>query len=209
VPPDAGRAPIGYRVQENGMSGKSTVKSFADILGTAKLPERSVEVCLRGDLQADLEVLEREHEQAEEQQDTANALDAGSEVAEISEKIQALRTEMKDHTYPFRVRALSRRAYRALVAAHPPRKVTDDEGNEKVDEADGMGFNVETFFDALLRVALVDPEVDDTTWSNLMDRLTDRQFEELAGAAWLLNRQEVDIPFSRAASTSSRSSGPA
>jgi uncharacterized NAD(P)/FAD-binding protein YdhS len=191
------------------MSGKSTAKSFADILGTAKLPERSVEVCLRGDLQADLEVLERQLEEATEQQDAVNSLDAGAEIAEISEKIQDLRTEMKDHTYPFRVRALSRRAYRALVAAHPPRKVTDAEGNEKVDDTDSLGFNVETFFDALLRLALVDPEVDDATWSSLMDRLTDRQFEELAGAAWLLNRQEVDIPFSRAASRNSRSSAPA
>jgi hypothetical protein len=191
------------------MSSKATLKSFADILGTAQLPEKCMPVCLRGDLAADLADLERRLEEAEEQQDSANSLDGGAAAAEFAEQIQALRAEMKEHTYSFRVRALSRRAYRALVAAHPPRKVTDPDGAEKVNEEDSLGFNVETFFDDLLRAAIVDPVLDDATWQSLLDRLTDRQFEELAMAAWLLNRQEVDIPFSRAASRNSRSSAPA
>ena len=190
------------------MSNKSTLKSFADILGTAKLPETTVPVCLRGDLAADFEDLERQLEEAESARDNTDSLDSGVEVAELSEKIEALRAEMKDDTFIFRLRALSRRAYRALVADHPPRKVTDAEGHETVHDGDGLGFNMETFFEPLLRIAIVDPELTDDSWAELLEHLTDRQFEDLASAAWLLNRREVDIPFSRAASRNSRSSAP-
>jgi hypothetical protein len=189
------------------MSGKSTIKNFSDILGTAQLPEKSIPLCLRGDLVADFEDLEQQFDEAESAREDQNALDSGSEAAELAGQLEALRTQMKEHTYTFRVRALSRRAYRAMVAAHPPRKDVEADGTEKVHEADSLGFNVETFFDDLLHSAIVDPVLDDSTWQLLLDRLTDRQFEELAMAAWLLNRQEVDIPFSRAASKSNRSSG--
>jgi hypothetical protein len=189
------------------MSGKATIKNFADILGTAKLPEKTIPLCMRGDLAGEFDELERQLEEADK--DRGDSLDAGAEVAELVEQIEALQTEMKEHTYTFRVRALSRRAYRALVAEHPPREVVDENGNKKLDANDeGLGFNVETFFEALLRVALVDPDLDDASWDQLLDTLTDRQFEELAGGAWLLNRAEVDIPFSPAASRLSRNSSP-
>ncbi len=190
------------------MSGKSTIKNFADMLGTAKLPEKVVQVCLRGDLAADFEELERQIEEAEAAREGVDSLDSGAEVAELAEKAEALREQMKEHTYPFRLRALPRRAYRALVAAHPPRKETDAEGNEKVRDEDGLGFNIETFFEPLLRRAIVDPDLSDTTWDRLQETLTERQFEVLATAAWLLNRQDVDIPFSRTALKLTRSSAP-
>lgn len=189
------------------MSGKGTVKNFADMLGTAKLPERTVPICLRGDLVAEFEDLERELEDAEK--DRGNSFDAGAASAELADRMEALREEMKEQTYTFRVRALSRRAYRALVAEHPPRKAAAADGTEKVDEADGFGFNADTFFEALLRVALVDPELSSKEFDGLLDRLTDRQFDELAGSAWLLNRTEVDIPFSQAASKLTRNTSPA
>ncbi len=188
------------------MSGKATLKSFSDILGTAKLPEKTVQICLRGDLVADFEELERQLEEAQEARDNSDSLDSGAEVAELSEKIEALRAEMKEETYSFRLRALSRRAYRALIAEHPPRKVVDTEGKESIHDSDGFGFNTDTLLEPLLRMALIDPELTSSQFDDLLDRLTDRQFDDLASAAWLLNRQEVDIPFSRAASRNSRSS---
>ena len=39
-----------------------------------------------------------------------------------------------------------------------------------------------------------------------MDTLTENQFEDLAGAAWYLNRGDVDIPFSSDASELMRAS---
>lgn len=172
------------------MSGKSTMRSFKAMLAEAKLPERTVQICLRGDLVADHEAAERELEQA--QRSAANSL-AGNGAAAIADRIEALEAEMREHTYDFRLRALPRSEFRSLQVAHPPRE------GEKLDT--GFGVNSETFFPALIRATVIDPELSDTDWSELLDtRLTDFQFNELALSAWALNAREVDIPFSLAAS---------
>jgi hypothetical protein len=175
------------------MSGKGILKNFKTLLGEAKLPERTVPVCLRGDLAADHEAAERELEQA--QRTAANSL-AGNGAAAIAERVEALEEQMREHTYDFRLRAMKRHDFRAFMAAHPPR---EDEQGKKEDAA--WGVNRETFFPALIRVSVVDPELDAAEWTDLLDnRLTDYQFQELAVTAWALNAREVDIPFSRAAS---------
>lgn len=181
------------------MSGKSTMKNFKAMLDAAKLPETTVLVCLRGDLQADHEAAERELERAE-----AAGTDslAGSGVGALVDRIQALEAEMREHSYEFRLRALPRAQWRTLVADHPPRRGDD---NEIVD-TDRIGVNAETFYDAIVRACLVDPELTDEDWQQLSAALTDRQFDELSDAAWGLNRREVDIPFSRAASRMKRAS---
>jgi hypothetical protein len=175
------------------MSGKATLKNFKMMLGEAKLPERTVPVCLRGDLAADHEAAERELEQA--QRTAANSL-AGNGAAAIAERIEALEEQMREHTYDFRLRALPRHEFRTLLAAHPPR---EDEHFKREDAA--LGVNRDTFFPAIIHASVVDPELDAAEWADLLDnRLTDYQFQELAGTAWALNAREVDIPFSRAAS---------
>jgi hypothetical protein len=182
------------------MSGRSTLKDFKAMLGEAKLPERTVPVCLRGDLAADHEAAERELEQA--QRATATSL-AGNGAAAIAERIEALEAEMREHTYDFRLRALPRHEFRSLLAAHPPR---EDEPFKREDSA--LGVNRDTFFPAIIRASVVDPELDAAEWTDLLDnRLTDYQFQELAGTAWALNAREVDIPFSRAASRMRRATG--
>lgn len=175
------------------MSGNGTLRNFKSMLAEAALPETVVPVCLRGDLAADHEVLERELEQAQKQ--ATDSL-AGNGAAEIAERIRGLEEQMREHTYDFRLRALPRRAWRDLVAAHPPRRGDD---NEIVD-ADRMGVNGETFFDAMIRACLVDPELADEEWAALNEALTDRQYDSISDAAWALNRREIDVPFSRAAS---------
>jgi hypothetical protein len=180
------------------MSGKGTMKNFKTMLAEAKLPERTVEICLRGDLVAEHEDAERELEQAERKQ--ADSL-AGGGTGEIVERIEALEAQMREHVAVFTVRALPRPAWRALLADHPPRR---DDQNEIVEEDRGLEIDVSTFYDDLIRRSVVDPEMDADDWATLADVLTDRQFGDLAGAAWLLNRGEVDVPFSRAASRAKR-----
>lgn len=175
------------------MSGKGTLKNFKEILGTARLPERTVEICLRGDLVADHQAAERELEKAEKQ--TGNSL-AGNGTAEIAERIRAIEAEMQGSIWEFRLRGLPAPKFRAFKADHPIR-IEDGEQN-KQDAV--FGFDVDKGFEPLTRMCLVDPELDDETWTDLLDKLTEQQFEELAAAAWYLNRGEVDIPFSSAAS---------
>jgi hypothetical protein len=175
------------------MSGKATLKNFKEMLGTARLPERTVEICLRGDLVADHQAAERELEKAEKQ--TGNSL-AGNGSAEIAERIRALEAEMQDSVVEFRLRAMPAPKFRAFKADHPIR-IEDGEQNKQ----DAIfGFDTDKGFEPLTRMCLADPELDDETWTQLMDTLTEQQFEELAAAAWYLNRGEVDIPFSSAAS---------
>jgi hypothetical protein len=182
------------------VSGKGTLKNFKAMLAEAKLPEATVLVCMRGDLVADHEAAERELEQARK---TAGNSLAGNGAAEIAERITALEEEMREHSYEFRLRALPRHAWRELLKAHEPRR---DESGDLVEADRHLGFNAETFYDDMVRHCLIDPELTDEEFARLADRLTSYQFDELFDAAWGLNRRDVDIPFSRAASEMRRAS---
>lgn len=167
---------------------------FAKLLAGAKLPERSVPVCLRGDLAADFEAADRELEQARKQPATSLA---GTGVSELVAQLDALAAQMRLHTYPVRLRAMPRHAWRDLFLAHPPRKGDD---GEILMEDRLTGADRSTVFEPLVRASIVDPELSDADWAKLLESLTDRQFEDLVRAAWDLNQGEIDIPFSRAAS---------
>ena len=169
-------------------------KDFTELLKAAKLPERTVDLCLNGDLQAEIEDLLRELRDAEQARAKNDSLDGGADVARIKERIEDLRQQMLDHTYTFRLRALPRRQFNDLVNAHPPRQQDDGE----VDPVDAeVGFNNDTFAHAMVRACVTDPVLDDEQWADLYDnKLTDYQAHQLQGAAWLLNRRRVDVPLS-------------
>lgn len=175
--------------------------TFKDKLKAARLPERSVSICLRGDLTADFEAAERELKQAQEA--VADSKE-GAGVGAIIERIDGLRAEMLEHTEEFRVRAMPSPDFHAFKAAHPPRR--DDDGTLNASDIQ-LGFNVETFFDALLKASVISPELDEGDWDALLAVLTDRQYNTLIDAAWFVNRNEVNTPFSSAASLAKRNSG--
>lgn len=181
------------------MSGKATLKNFKTMLAEAKLPERTVPICLRGDLVADFE--EAERLLVEANNNRGDSLDGGSELGSLAERVESLREQMREHFYTFRLRALPRRDWRALVAEHPPRRMDTADGDPEVHEDDRyIGVNAETFFDAIVRACLVDPELDEQEYTHLLAVLSDKQYESLTAAAWGVNRSDVDIPFSRVAS---------
>jgi hypothetical protein len=191
-----------------------------DRLRRAKLAERTVPICLSGDLVAEFEAAERALVDA--QRKNTNSL-AGDGTGDILDRMSQLQEQMRDDTEIFRLRAMPKAKFRALVAAHPPRR-TDD--GQDVDERDKfIGVNTETFFDALIRASVVEPVLDDEDWRVLLGddedeqarieaegepvedgKLTDKQFDTLSDVAWYLNRGDVNIPFSPAASRMSRSS---
>lgn len=175
---------------------------FKTLLAEARLPERSEPVCLRGDLVAQFEELERQLKEAGRA--TTTSIEDGGGAA-IAEQIEALRADMQAHTYTFRLRALPRAAYRALKAKHPPRK--NDDTGEPLPEDVYLDANLDEFGEALLRACVVDPQLSETDWQELADKLTDRQYGDLVGTAIHVNRGGVDVPFSHAASNLLRSSG--
>lgn len=183
------------------------MSTFKDRLKQARLPERSEPICLRGDLVADFEAAERDLKRVQES--TTDSLEDG--IGPIVDRIEALRAEMLEHTEDFRLRALPKPRFRALIAEHPPRRTQGEDGSEgELDAGDAnLGLDRSTFFEALIRASIVSPDLDDDDWAALMEVLTDRQFGDLSDTAWFLNRGEIDVPFSRVASLARRTSGDA
>jgi hypothetical protein len=111
---------------------------------------------------------------------------------------------MVESAITVRVRGLPRLKYATLMAEHPVRR---DEAGEVV-LADRLGWNAATYYPAIVRASWVEPVLSPTMLDQLLDEtITQRQFDELATAAHLVNRGKVDIPFSLAASASLRNSG--
>lgn len=140
-----------------------------EILAGARLPERTVRICLRGDLQAELERVEAE------EQDMAPSL-AGSAAPRI-------RAAMADATITITLRALPRREWTQLVAQYPPRR--DVAGDQT------LGVDEQEFFPPLLRRSVVDPQLTSEQWDHLEQALTSRQWDHLVTAAWRLNRGDI------------------
>lgn len=172
-----------------------------ELLDTAKLPEKEVRICLRADLTADFEAAEAELAEAQRAARAANTLDAGAGIAARAERVEAIRNEMAGASATFRLRAVPRRRWTKLYAEHPPR-----EGDHR-DAA--TGFNRDSFFEALTRACIVDPQISDAEWEQLADLLSAAQWEKLVDASWEVNQQGVDVPFSSAASRALSTSAPA
>lgn len=188
--------------------------SFTDLLAGARLPERSVPVCLRADLVADHEAADRELKKLA---DRPSQKFSGNGSGELRQKILDLEEQMKAASYEFRFRALPKPQWRKLIAAHPPRFEADG----SFVRGDAPGINSDTFYGAMLRTCLISPVLTEDEWRVLIGdteehaarleaegkadqvepgKLTDRQLDELVDAAWNVNRGEVNVPFSRAAS---------
>lgn len=176
--------------------------SIKDKIKAARLPERTVEICLNGDLVAEHEQAERDLEQA---QRTATASLAGNGAGEIAERIEALEAEMHESVEIFTLRALpqkkmpnsDRPTWGELLDRHPPRRGDD---GEIVDADKSLLINTATFYEDLIKVSTVSPEMDAEDWEGLFGAISNAQYGELSMAAWLLNRGTVNIPFSLAAS---------
>lgn len=174
-------------------------------------PTRSVQICLKGDLVADWEAADRELSRVREERRGSDSKEAAG-LGELVDRVRALEAEMLEHTETWVLRAMPRHKFRAMVAAHPPRK--QDDSDEFVTEDIRLGLNRVTFFPELIRASVITPELDDEDWVWLLGDeeadedgvLTDRQFGDLEDTAWFLNRGEVDVPFSHAASLATRDS---
>ncbi|MGI5233839.1 hypothetical protein [Actinoallomurus sp. CA-142502] len=168
-----------------------------DILGSAELPQKTVELCLKGNLQADFEVLERQLREAEETDD--DALAGGVRARELAEQIEDVRRKMAEHVTMFRFTALGAKSYSDLLAKHPP--------TEEQKQA-GAGVNLDTWPAALVAACALDPKMTVEQAERLHDKITDGQWEELYDTALACNRKKVDVPFSFAASAIRASSAP-
>lgn len=170
------------------------MSNIDEIIASTKPVEKSVTVCVRGDLNVKIEELERELASVKDWK-PASLADA-SPARALAEQIEATREEMQQHEHVFRFRAQSAKAWSDLLAKHPPRKGRDE------------AFNPETFGVACVAACAVDPEMTEEQAGKLADVLNQGQWDDLTSAAWTANVRSVDIPFSLAASAILRSTEP-
>ena len=161
-------------------------------LATAKLPERSVQVCLRGDLAAEFDDLEAKLKKARAAEGGRRLASKG-DAAQIAEQIRDLEDRMSEEMLTVRVRALPRAEWNRVMLQHPPAKDAS-EGDK------AMGVNFEAFMSDVMPRCIVDPDLDEDDWARLNDVLSSADYGKILDAVWAVNRSEVDVPKSRLAS---------
>lgn len=170
------------------------------------LPEKTVQICLDANLQAEWEAAERALTDARKSvAGDARMVGEGGVLTEAAQKVRDLEEQMAASTLTVRLRALRRADWVGLLSGHPPTE-------EQADRA--FGANRETFFAAAIPASIVGAEqhgepVDfdvDEDWPDLADGMTDFQYNKFAQAVLELNRSDVSVPFSVAASRTIRQS---
>lgn len=185
------------------MPAKPKLPDPGALIRGAKLRTEEFRVCVEPDLVAEYETLLERREVALDAD--RDSLAAGVD-PEVESRIDALREQMRETTVTLRLQALPRPRFRALIDKHPQRKDAD---GKLTHQQDILGFSYEAFFNDLLRISIIEPELDAETLDLLLDeRLPDKQWQDLADVAWGLNRSSVDVPFLPAVSPNHRSSSP-
>ena len=165
--------------------------SIKDRLAAAKLPERSIQVCLRGDLAAEFDELERKLREVRE--------DAGprrvatkSEAAEIAGKMRELQEQMRAEMVTLRVRALPRAEWQKIVRDNPPRE--DNAGDMAV------GGNLTGIMEHAIPRCVVEPEMDAEDWEQFNNVISAGDYDQLMTVVFDVNRSGASVPKSRLAS---------
>jgi hypothetical protein len=156
------------------------------ILAAAKPRERTVKVCIAGDVAGEVERLEAELTQVSEDWEPSD-LTQVHPGRKISEQIKALREQMRAAEVPFLLRYIGDEEYSLLLASHPS---TDPQ----------EGFDSATFPRALIAASCVDPVMTEDDVKALFKAINQGQIRDLFDAAWDVHNSSDVVPFSLAAS---------
>jgi len=192
------------------VSNKVKSGSYKERRASAQRPTVHVAVYLNGEIAAEIARLDKELTRLQAESTPDRFVGNPGAVA-LADRIRALQAQMTDEAEDFVLRAIPRRrkpgepkpdkpaTWADLCDAHPARP--NNEADAKA------GVNLDTFTEALLRLCVISPPLDDEDWDNLLaEDLTDAQYEELGSAAWALHQGRVSVPLSRAASIATRTS---
>lgn len=168
-----------------------------EVISRAKLPEKTVSLCLRGDLQAEWEDLERQLK-AEQENTADESLGGNPKVRELADRMAALGKEMAESEVVFRFRGLGAKVYSDLMLKH--------KAEEGVETPDGVDWN--TWPTALIAACATDPVMTLKQAEELAETVSNRQWDDLYMAAIATNRDAISVPFSYAASAIRASTGP-
>lgn len=164
------------------------------ILEAAELPRTSVPICLKGPLVAEYEQLD-----AQLQAVAPAASLAGDGSAALVARMDDLRAQMLQFEATFTFEALPSRQFSDLRAGIPEKKEgqPDDEWRDLYHE----------WVCLLVATCCVEPTMTPEQVDQLSVKLSDAQWSQLSNAAWRINANRQDIPFSNAAFVLSLNSG--
>jgi hypothetical protein len=180
-----------------------TEDELDEILDDAALPEVTVPLCVRNDLQQQFEAAEQRLADALQAVNDADSLGGSpGDLEGLAAEIETIRQAMAKRTIKFRFQARDKTRWSRMIAEHPPRE--DDERDKP------LGLNIDTFFTQLIKESTVSPKMTGARWDKLLPTITDGQWDVLTNTLWSLNRQgQLPIPFSAAASRILRNSATA
>lgn len=131
----------------------------------------------------DLDEIEHLRKRAEAAADEESGKPArnGGEAVRLSREHNERVKQAEERAVNVKVQALGRRAWKALVAEHPPRE--DSETDKRA------GVNEDTFQDELVAASIVEPEFKSRAdLDAFTDQLRDIDFERVYLASFALNR---------------------
>jgi hypothetical protein len=114
--------------------------------------QRTVRIPMRADLVDEISVLEQ---QARRERDIDARENRDPVAPRLAERIRELDDQLAASEVAFTFRGIGRRAYQALIAAHPP---TDEQQASARDAGVVLSYNPDTFPPALLAAACILPE---------------------------------------------------
>ena len=160
---------------------------ITEILKRATRRQKSVFLCLAGDLVAELERAERQLAEAGGDAWQPDSLAAEDPRVALAKKVAAARDKVRKSYTEFKFQSLGDKEFSDLVAAHP--------SQEK-----GQAWDPATFPKALVSACSVDPVMTPDQVTELFEILNDGQRAELCHGAYDVNAEAPGIPFSLGAS---------
>lgn len=144
---------------------------LAEIVAQVQPRTSSVRICLRGDLIAEHERLERELAEARRTDADTNEPD---EAPGIARSVLAVEAKMRDAEVEFVLQAMGMTAWSDLLAKHPP---TKEQKGQRLDH------NLETFSVAAVAASLIDPcDATEDDVRALSERMSLGEWQRLWGA---------------------------
>lgn len=172
------------------------VSDLDEWIAGGQRPRLSVPLCLAGNLRADYD---EKHRQLAEMPDLSQQTMADrATVRRGIEELEQLRERMEAATRVLVLEALDPNDYNRLLAKHPAR-----DGN-RLDRA--YGANVDAWFPALISACCVEPAISPEQVQALRPKLSAAQWDHLTGAAFAVNRSQVNVPKSLTSSAGTPSS---
>ena len=157
--------------------------TWDEIKQLKKPATKTVWISLDSDLVARIEQLER---QIPRERVRDNSQNRDPIAPPLEAELAQLRQRAEDDSVPFTMKAISRRRYDELVAAHPS-------------DQTGEAFDVDTFGPALIAACCASPELTEAAAAELWEEWSPAEVVELFNAAYAVCNEMRGVPFGRPA----------